>query len=101
MNAAILLVINLHLHSVMLSHARPLQSKPTCSIAVVGFKFIGTPGQTFELAMKSYQIEKHGFIELISDGETTYSYEGRTLPLTVWPVNEFGMIEVHLPRPEE
>ena len=70
-----------------------------CSVRIVGFKFIGVEGQMFELGSVTYTVGKNGFVELISDGETTYRYEDKTLPLTVWPANEFGMLEVPLPRP--
>jgi len=70
-----------------------------CSVRVVGFKFIGVEGQKFELGSVTYTVDKRGYVELISDGETTYRYGDKTLPLTVWPANEFGMLEVPLPKP--
>ena len=71
-----------------------------CSVRIVGFKFIGVEGQKFELGSESYTIEKSGFVELISEGETTFRYGGKVLPLTVWPKNGFGFLEVPLPPPD-
>jgi hypothetical protein len=70
-----------------------------CSIHVVGFRFQGVEGQKFELAGSIYTVGKSGFVELLSEGETTYTFEGRALPLTVWPANEFSFLLVPLPTP--
>jgi len=74
--------------------------KPVAKVctSVVGFRFIGVAGQKFELGSTIYTVGKRGYAEVISEGETTYRYEGQTLPLTAWPANEFGMLEVPLPR---
>ena len=72
-----------------------------CSVHIVGFKFIGVDGQKFELGSEIYTIGTSGFLELISDGETTYRYRGKILPLTVWPMDAFGFTQVPLPQPNE
>ncbi|HEX7807197.1 MAG TPA: hypothetical protein VF608_00665, partial [Thermoanaerobaculia bacterium] len=44
-------------------------------------------------------IERPDF-ELIADARrTTYSYDGRTLPLEVWPLDQFSFRRVPLPSP--
>jgi len=75
-----------------------IKPAPKVCTHVVGFRFIGVVGQKFELGSTMYIVGKRGYAEVISDGETTYRYDGQTLPLTAWPVNEFGMLEVPLPR---
>lgn len=99
---SILLAIQLRLDLTAVLLARrghPLTAPvATCGIKVVGFRFEGVEGQRFDLAGKTYTIGHEGFIELLSDGETTYSYAGRTLPLDVWPLDAFSLRVVPLPK---
>ena len=73
----------------------------TCGIKTVGYRFEGTPGQSFRYAGETFQIPSEGWIELIADRRsTTYRINDRSLPLDVWPTNQFGFREVPLPSPE-
>ena len=73
----------------------------TCGISTVGYRFSGKPGQEFRYAGDTYQVPAEGWVELIADKRrTTYSFGGRSLPLDVWPKNQFGFREVPLPSPE-
>ena len=70
----------------------------TCGITTVGYRFRGTPGQEFRYAGDTYSIPAEGTIELIADRrKTSYLIAGRTLPLDVWPRDQFGFREVPLP----
>jgi len=70
----------------------------TCGISTVGYRFTGNPGQEFRYAGDTYQVPAEGSVELIAArGRTTYSYDGASLPLEVWPKNQFGFREVSLP----
>lgn len=70
----------------------------TCGITTVGYRFTGKPGQKFEYAGDEYEIPVEGFVELIADKrKTSYRTEGRTLPLDVWPLDQFGLRVVPLP----
>ena len=70
----------------------------TCGISTVGYRFSGRPGQEFRYAGDTYQVPAEGWVELIADKrKTTYSFDGRSFPLEVWPKNQFGFREVPLP----
>lgn len=72
----------------------------TCSIATVGYRFSGQAGQEFRYAGVNYKVPAEGSIELIATPRrTTYAFRGRSLPLEVWPYNQFGFREVPLPAP--
>jgi hypothetical protein len=78
------------------------QPTVTCGISTVGYRFSGKPGQAFRYAGDTYQVPAEGWVELIADKRrTTYSYNGRSLPLDVWPKNQFGFREVPLPSPDQ
>lgn len=82
----------------LLRRAEQKQPEVTCNIATVGYRFRGTPGQKFRYAGDTYEIPGEGWVELIADSRrTTYAYEGRSLPLEVWPRDQFGFREVPLP----
>lgn len=67
----------------------------TCGISTVGYRFIGTPGRKLRYAGDTYEIEEDGDVELIADRRRqTYAVDGRSLPLEVWPTNQFGFREV-------
>lgn len=80
---------------------KPVQATTvTCSIATVGYRFFGQAGQEFRYAGVTYKMPAEGSIELIATPRrTTYAYRGRSLPLEVWPYNQFGFREVPLPSP--
>jgi hypothetical protein len=76
--------------------------KVTCGISTVGYHFTGKPGQEFRYAGDTYQVPAEGWVELIADKRrTSYSYDGKSLPLEVWPKNQFGFREVPLPSPQQ
>ena len=72
----------------------------TCGISTVGYRFVGQPGQEFRYAGDTYVVPSEGSVELIaSPRRTTYAVAGRSLPLEVWPKDQFGFREVPLPSP--
>jgi len=72
----------------------------TCGISTVGYRFVGKPGQQFKYAGDTYTLPGEGSIELIaSPRRTNYAIDGRSLPLEVWPRDQFGFREVPLPSP--
>lgn len=92
--------IDIDLSALLRRHAQK-EPQVTCGISTVGYRFTGKPGQEFRYAGDTYEIPVEGWVELIADKRrTTYSIEGRTLPLEVWPRNQFGFREVPLPSPD-
>jgi hypothetical protein len=82
----------------LLSHGQIAEPVVTCHHGTVSYKFVGAPGTTFSYMGESYSVPKRGWIELIRDGgDTTYTIAEKTLPLEVWPINEFGTRTVPLP----
>lgn len=72
----------------------------TCGISTVGYRFMGKPGQEFRYAGDTYKVPGTGSIELIAaPRRTSYAINGRSLPLEVWPRDQFGFREVPLPSP--
>lgn len=85
----------------LLSRTAQRDPQVTCGISTVGYKFVGKPGQQFRYAGDIYQMPAEGWVELIADKRrTTYSIDGRSLPLEIWPTNQFGFREVPLPSPD-
>jgi hypothetical protein len=73
----------------------------TCGITTVGYRFRGTAGQQFRYAGDTYKVGPEGWVELIADRKrSTYAINGRTLPLDVWPKDQFGFRDVPLPSPD-
>jgi hypothetical protein len=69
-----------------------------CGISTVGYRFTGKPGQEFRYAGDRYTIPSEGFVELIADaGNTSYRVGSKSLPLNVWPIDQFGFRVVSLP----
>lgn len=67
----------------------------TCGITTVGYRFAGPPGRKLRYAGDVYEIEQDGDVELIADKRRkTFTVDGRSLPLDVWPKNAFGFREV-------
>jgi len=85
----------------LLSRARKAQEPTvTCNISTVGYRFVGKPGQQFRYAGESWTVPGEGAIELIAHPRrTTYAIDGKSLPLEVWPRDQFGFREVPLPSP--
>lgn len=69
-----------------------------CTIHTIAFRFEGNTGQRLEFGGVTYTIGKWRYIDLIANGETTYRYEGRELPINVWPADDFGFVHVRLPH---
>ena len=70
----------------------------TCGISTVGYRFSGKPGQRFRYAGDEYEVPAEGYVELIADPKKSiYRAEGKTLPLNVWPLDQFGFRRVSLP----
>lgn len=89
--------VNLDLTSVVQGAART-ESEATCNIKTVGYRFRGNPGQTFSYAGDRYEIPAEGSVELLADrNKTTYTIADRSLPLEVWPRDQFGFRDVPLP----
>ena len=89
--------INLDLSKV-LHRVEAAAPNVTCGISTVGYRFRGTPGQEFRYAGDSYEVPAEGWVELIADSKrSTYAIKGRTLPLDVWPRDQFGFRDVPLP----
>jgi hypothetical protein len=86
----------------LLRRSQPKQDPAvTCNIHTVGYRFRGTPGQEFRYAGDTYTVPAEGAIELIADRrKTSYAYSGRTLPLDVWPRDQFGFRDIPLPSPD-
>ncbi len=85
----------------LFKRARTVQEPAvTCNISTVGYRFMGRPGQEFRYAGDTYTVPAEGSIELIaSRRRTSYTINGRSLPLEVWPRDQFGFREVPLPSP--
>lgn len=85
----------------LLKRSKAVQSPAvTCGISTVGYRFVGKPGQQFRYAGDTYTVPGEGSIELIaSPRRTSYAFAGRSLPLEVWPRDQFGFREVPLPTP--
>ena len=91
------LQLNLDL-SPLVQAARQTEIRGTCSIATVGYRFRGQPGQTFRYARTTYEIPEEGWIELIAERKRSqYSFAGQNLPLNVEPRDPFGFRDVRLP----
>jgi len=86
----------------LLRRSQPKQDPVvTCNIHTVGYRFRGKAGQEFRYAGDTYTVPGEGAIELIADRrKTSYSYEGRSLPLDVWPRDQFGFRDIPLPSSE-
>lgn len=86
----------------LIGRANKAQSNPavTCGISTVGYRFTGKPGQEFRYAGESWVVPIEGSIELIAHPRrNTYAINGRSLPLDVWPRDQFGFRDVPLPSP--
>jgi hypothetical protein len=85
----------------LLRKAETADPQVTCGISTVGYRFRGQAGQQFRYAGDTYTVPAEGWVELIADRRrTNYAIQGRTLPLDVWPRDQFGFRDVPLPSPE-
>ena len=82
----------------LLSRRPATQPAITCHTGTVSYRFVGAPGTTFNYMGEIFSVPKSGSIELIGHGgDRQYEIGGRTLPLEVWPINEFGTRTVQMP----
>lgn len=93
------LTVSLNIGKVLQKNVPVVEPKPTCHVRVVSHKFVGQPTSVFTFAGEQYEIPATGWIELISEKHVdTYEYNGRTLPLKVFPLDAFGTETIHLPK---
>lgn len=90
--------------SLQLNVAAPAQRatarapRPTCHIETVAYRFVGAAGRTFQYDGETFVMPATGSIEIIADKRATeYRVASLTLPLNVWPRDEFGIRTVSLP----
>jgi len=75
-----------------------VQPVVTCQISTVSYRFVGDAGTAFRYDGRTWSVPKSGWIELIASKRTTeYQVDGRSLPLDVWPRDQFGTRTVPLP----
>jgi len=73
----------------------------TCGITVVGYRFLGKPGQFFVYAGETFTVEDEGVVELLADRREKYFSCARVkIPLQEAPLDPFGFVDVNLPRPD-
>ena len=90
--------VRLDLTSLVRHGAKPQLSTVTCGIKTVGYRFVGKPGDKFRYSGDTYVIPEEGEMELIADRRaTTYLVSGRSLPLDVWPTDQYGFRTVPMP----
>lgn len=79
--------------------AAPIAGEQHCHIRVVSHKFVGTPGTAFTYDGETFVIPPAGSIELIaSKRAVSYELYGRSLPLNVFPLDDFGTETVRVPE---
>ena len=73
----------------------------SCEINIVGYRFIGRPGQVLVYADETFEIPAEGWIELIADRKRiTYACEGVSISFeTSSSLDPFGFLTVALPTP--
>jgi hypothetical protein len=93
-------VLKLQIDLSTLVHHSTAEAPPsaTCHITTVSYRFVGDPGTEFRYDGDTWHVPRSGSIELIASSATTYQIGGRTLPLDLWPRDEFGTRTVPLPR---
>ncbi len=85
-----------------LAHRDASPPAVTCHIPTVSYRFVGDPGTEFSYDGETWRVPWSGWIELIASKEATeYQVNGRSLPLEVWPRDEFGTRTVPLPVKRE
>jgi hypothetical protein len=68
-----------------------------CHIRTVSYRFVGQPGTTFVYDGDTWRIPMSGDIELLASTVITYEFEGKSLPLDVGPLDQFGTGTVPVP----
>ena len=99
--AALTMAISLEIDlTALLSRHNRRSPEATCGIKTVGYRFRGTPGRQVKYAGETFTLPREGFIDVISlKRVTTYSVDGRTLPLEdgVSPLDGFSFRWIDLP----
>lgn len=99
--AALTMAINIEIDLGALVRRQERRSPDVaCGIKTVGYRFRGTPGQQVRYAGETLSIPREGFVEVIAlKRVTTYSVDGRTLPLEdgVSPLDGFSFRWIDLP----
>jgi len=76
-----------------------LNSPVTCGIHTVSYRFVGEPGTQFTYGGTPYVVPASGWVELLAKRRPVeYVAAGHSLPLDVWPLDEFGTRTVPLPK---
>lgn len=84
----------------LLSRCPVAEPVVTCHRGTVSYRFAGRPGTTFLYMGAMYSVPEKGSIELSGHGgDRAYRIGDRSLPLEVWPADEFGTRTVPLPEP--
>src|SRR5260370_22581466 len=91
--------LQIDLSALIHRYTGPAPPSATCHIETVSYRFVGDPGTEFHYDGDTWRVPRSGSIELIASHSTTYHVGGRSLPLHVWPRDEFGTRTVPLPRP--
>lgn len=76
------------------------QPTAVCGIKVVGYRFVGTPGQEFRYAREQFTIPAEGYVELIADRRTKHYVHDRIrvrLDQDLQPLDGFGFRWITLP----
>jgi hypothetical protein len=79
-------------------HPAPQVKSLTCHIDTVSYRFVGDPGTEFRYDGDTYRLPASGSVELISTRAENYEVNGRSLPLNLWPKDNFGMRTIPLPK---
>jgi hypothetical protein len=98
----ILLAAALHVDSAKQVASIQNPPAPVCGIKVVGYRFIGKPGQQFEYARERFTIPTEGYVELIAERRTKHYVVDRTrlrLDEDLQPLDAFGFRWITLPAP--
>jgi hypothetical protein len=96
--AAVLAAITMNFGA-LFAGQQPAVPTTTCHIRVVSHKFVGAPATVFSYAGDQYSIPPTGWIELIAEkGADTYEFNGRALPLNIFPLDDFGTETISVPR---
>ena len=106
LGAAVLIAgINLEVDLIgLFRRARVKPPEVVCGIKVVGYHFIGQPGQKFEYAGETFTVPSERFVELVAERRVQhYTFEGQKLPLESgqWPLDGFSFRWITLPSSEK
>ncbi|HEV7921070.1 MAG TPA: hypothetical protein VGR02_09810 [Thermoanaerobaculia bacterium] len=70
-----------------------------CNIKTVSYRFQGEPGAEFRYDGETFKVPAGGEIELLASKRATdYLVGGKTLPLDVFPADEFGARTIPMPK---